>query len=590
MLRRFSAGATLLPAATQYAAALRRAQSSGSGGDKKDGDDDSGTVHGAKAWGIDGYEKGPVRAPVMPGDAPRYAKTGEAAFEMEGVEPHAMNQQQFQPGLSRNLGFGGFRQGEGKRYRHSPTGEGTPLSSQEAPTTGPHPSERVTMRRAGRKAGDPAADPRMSAFATSGSERRGGIPQRETDEDSGERFTFRTTGRTDADDAADSTARDAPAGSGAGQPPRDAGSEGAMPDSAGAEYPKSRDVFSERTVVLDRDYSGRAENRVITWWENIWWNYVKYLYTRDILVGKDRHGNYFTASWYFIRTRHEVRKCKRIDRKKRFQPYGALPTDCRLWEAWLRGWRNDPPTTEEEDAYRRRKKEKMGMHVVGDEEHENTIVRAMAHTRYATEYLQDLDDDQQYGSNLLMPTDQRSKEGDVAGEHDATWTAAFVRGDMFYNEEEMQNMRQSVANVMRDKEWQELEMKRQTRIKQPYPVKKPKGYASEGPIDPNTPDGDPMLHRWDGAGQFRTDGGVPMHQGIADLTTPELEKLRAECDALEDERVALRKELGLTNVSDWREGREPVDKGYDPFQPPPTTKRFKPQVWEEPWGVATGKW
>jgi hypothetical protein len=404
-----------------------------------------------------------------------------------------------------------------------------------------------------------------------------------SDGGSGESFAFRKPSAKKAGGAKQET----PAASGATKrraggdaPPKSVDDVENTPEGAAkAPYKKSVEAFKSERVILEDSFAGEAAAQKIVWWENIWWNYIKYLWTRDILVGKDRWGNRFTASWYFIRSRHEVRKCKRKDKRKAFQPYGALPTDDKLWEAWLRGWRNDPPTLEECEALRAKRARHMGVHKLDTEEVEDSLVRLLATTRPGSAFMNELDPDQKYANSVLLNTDQRANDKDVASEWEGTWTAGFIRGDQFYNEEETETMRTTMSHVYRDREWQTLEMKRQTRLrKAPHPIGKP----DEDTEDLTSPfaEGRPV-----GQDFARTDSHVPMHQGIADLTTPELEKLRMECDALEDERVALRKELGLMDLTDFREGRESIDQGFDPFQPPPTSGRWKPKCWQESWGV-----
>lgn len=353
----------------------------------------------------------------------------------------------------------------------------------------------------------------------------------------------------------------------------------AASDPGDGNYIRSRDAFASRRVELNESFTGSAEAREIQWWENVWYNYIRYFFTREYLVGKDRFGNRFVVRWYFQRNRHEERKVYRVDNNKKHQPYGALPTDSRLWEAWLRQWRHDAPTPEEEEWYRQRTREKMGVHCVGDEEVEDAVIRGFTQTKHAASVLQELDPDENYNS-FLENTDQRTKDNDPAKESDRTWTAAFVRGDLFYNEEEVETMRSTMSHLYRDRAWQRLEMKRQNKHRQQSTaVRKP----ADGCDDPHASDGEPINHVMQ-----RTDAHVPFGEGVPDLTTPELEKLRIECDALDEERVNLRKELGLTILGDMREGREPIDKGYAPFQPPPTSDRWKPRVWQESWGVGGG--
>lgn len=350
-------------------------------------------------------------------------------------------------------------------------------------------------------------------------------------------------------------------------------------------YKRSRDAFADRAIALKTSFAGAASARDVTYWENIYFNYIRYFWTREALVGKDRYGNRFTVRWYFLRERQEERRMYRVDKDKQHHPYGALPTDSRLWEAWMRKWRHDPPTNEEDEYQRRKVRENLGVHVVGDEEVEDATMRALAHTKQSSAMMKELDNNDEYGKKSIVNTDARAKENNPGQEHDSTWSTAVVRGDLFYNEEETEVLRNNLAHMFRDKEWQSLELKRQVRLrKQKKPVRKPDlpaGTSQDIPADIG--DGEAMDHQWD-----RTDSGVPFGNGVSELTTPELEKLRAECDALEEERIALRKELGLTDIGDFREGRPAVDKGYDPYQPPPTSTRWKPKCWSESWGVGGG--
>jgi hypothetical protein len=251
-----------------------------------------------------------------------------------------------------------------------------------------------------------------------------------------------------------------------------------------------------------------------------------------------------------------------------------------MWEAWMRQWRTDPPTPEEDDVYRANVLENMGVHALGDEEPEDAMVRCYAHTRNAPDVLMELDDEQKYNKFLNNTEDRDGATEPLENqENEKTWTAGFARGDIFYNEEETEVMRDGICSLMRDKEWQTLEMKRQVRLKkQKKPVRRPD-------VDDPYAEEDPIQHNWD-----RDDQGVPFGLGVADITTPELERLKAECDALEDERVKLKKELGLTDIGDIREGRPAVDRGYAPLQPSPTTQRWKPHCWGEAWGAGGAQW
>ncbi len=76
--------------------------------------------------------------------------------------------------------------------------------------------------------------------------------------------------------------------------------------------------------------------------------------------------------------------------------------------------------------------------------------------------------------------------------------------------------------------------------------------------------------------------------GVEQLTTPELQRLHIECDSLEEERHNLRKELGLTDIGDFRDGRAPIVQDKDPYATNPLSKRWKPKVWDEAWGFGGG--
>lgn len=415
-----------------------------------------------------------------------------------------------------------------------------------------------------------------------------------------------------------------------------------------AQYVKSVEAFGDRSVKLQHSFSGLADNRIIHWYERLYWNYLRYFFTQELLIGKDRFGNKFTVTWQFNKTRGEQRRMYRKDANKKHQPYGALSTDDRLWERWMRGHRADPPSVAEEEHYRSYKKAFFGAIVVEDEEVEDTLMRLMAHLNRAQSTFQELDEDQVYGdaNRATKPLRQTDRSPGMEAEarqrqKGATWTMGFVRGDLFYNEEETQVMRQELGHLFRNKEWQELEYKRQVRRNKQQPPhgmphtgsntkpnemypsgaagstdaeeaerrRQQNPYEDHEPIDPNTPDGAPMNHYWE-----RTDLGIPYDAAVPDLTTPALERLHIEADQLEDERLAWRKELGLTDLGDIREGRESVipgditaiqeqekkggresvnhwmktATGEGPFQPPPVSTRWKPKCWEEPWGTGGG--
>jgi len=357
-------------------------------------------------------------------------------------------------------------------------------------------------------------------------------------------------------------------------------------------YKTSIDAFGDGSVKLQHSFTGEADNRVILWWEELYWNWIRWWFTKEYLIAKDRYGNKFCTSWFFAKSREERRLCYRKDANKRHQPYGALPTDERQWERWIRGHRGDPPSVAEEEYLRSYKKQYLGPMVVGDEEVEDTMMRMIAHMNRSRMMMQELDEDGVYNDEDRVLQPYRKAESEPGKEHlkrnpkkaGATWTVGFVRGDLFYNEEEVQTMRTEMGHLFRNMEWQELEYKRHIRNnRQQWPVRKPK----DGITDPNDGDGEPFLHQWE-----RTDLGVPYHDAVPDLTTPELERLRIEADQLEDERLALRKELGLTDLGDIREGRPPIKKEHeDTFMPPPTSARWKPKTWEESWGTGGGnKW
>lgn len=352
-------------------------------------------------------------------------------------------------------------------------------------------------------------------------------------------------------------------------------------------YVKSTAAFGDASVKLQHSFTGLADNRVILWWEDIYWNWLRWFFTGEYLIAKDRYGNKFAVSWLYAKSREERRLAYRKDSNKKHLPYGALPTDERQWERWLRGHRGDPPSVAEEEYLRSYKKQYLGPMVVGDEEVEDTMMRMIAHMHRSQSMMKELDDNQVYTDQDRVLQPLRQAEANPGQEHaakekakGATWTMGFVQGNLFYNEEEAQAMRTEMGHVFRNMEWQELEYKRHIRSnKAQWPVRKP----AEGTTSPHDGDGDPFLHTWE-----RTDMAVPYHDGVSDLTTPELERLRIEADQLEDERLAIRKELGLTDLGDIREGRPPIKQEQDPYQPPPVNARWKPKTWEEGWGTGGG--
>lgn len=352
-------------------------------------------------------------------------------------------------------------------------------------------------------------------------------------------------------------------------------------------YVKSIDAFSDSSVKLQHSFTGLADNRIILWWEEIYWNWMRWFFTGEYLIAKDRYGNKFCASWFFAKTREERRLMYRKDANKKHLPYGSLPTDERQWERWLRTHRGDPPSVAEEEYLRSYKKQYLGAMVVGDEEVEDTMMRIIAHMHRSQNMMKELDEDQTYTDQDRVLQPLRKAEANPGEEHaakqkakGASWTMAFVQGNLFYNEEEAQVMRTEMGHIFRNMEWQELEYKRHARQSRPqWPVRKPK----EGTTDPNDAEEPALRHVWE-----RTDLNVPYHDAVPDLTTPELERLHIEADQLEDERLALRKELGLTDLGDIREGRPPIKKDGDPFAPPPVSARWKPKTWEEGWGTGGG--
>lgn len=354
-------------------------------------------------------------------------------------------------------------------------------------------------------------------------------------------------------------------------------------DTKGPSYVRSVDAFGDMSVRLQHTFAGLADNRVIQWWEYLYWNTLRYFFTQEVLIAKDRFGNKFTVTWQFIKSREEQRRMYRKDRNKRHQPYGALATDDRLWERWLRSHRGDPPSVAEEEHLRNTKKEYFGPMVLENEEVEDSLMRMMAHLSRSSQTFEELDEDQTYGDRHRRLKPMRSiarcpgesTDPTTRKESGATWTLGFVRGDRFYNEEETEVMRHELCHVFRNKEWQNLEYKRQVRVNH---AQHPRGKPGEG-----SEKGQPLKHYWQ-----RSDLGIPYHDAVPDLTTPELERLRIESDQLEDERLALRKELGLTDLGDIREGRGPIDTGHAPFQMPPVSARWKPKCWEEPWGTGSG--
>eukprot|EP00796_Vickermania_ingenoplastis_P007709 gene7709-5408_t len=396
-----------------------------------------------------------------------------------------------------------------------------------------------------------------------------------------------------------------------------------------SQYVRSVEAFGDKSVKLQHSFSGMADNRIIHWYERWYWNYLRYFFTQELLIAKDRFGNKFTVTWQFNKTRGEQRKMYRRDSNKMHLPYGSLSTDDRLWERWLRSHRADPPSVQEEEHYRDYKKTFFGPLVVEDEEVEDTLMRILAHLNRAQSTFQELDEDQVYGdahraTQPLRTTDRSpgieldNRQAEKRSrEKGATWTMGFVRGDLFYNEEETQVMREELGHLFRNKEWQELEYKRQVRKNKYQPphgmpniygeekgvgssrsgggdergmtAEELQGRAGGGreveAIDPNMPDGEPMRQYWE-----RTDLGIPYHDAVPDLTTPTLEKLRIEADQLEDQRLDLRKELGLTDLGGYsRRTRPHRPWGREgPFQPPPVSSRWKPKCWEEPWGTGGG--
>ena len=347
-------------------------------------------------------------------------------------------------------------------------------------------------------------------------------------------------------------------------------------------YKRSMKAFEGSQPKLTRSYVGSASNRVIGPWEDIYYNHIRYIWTGQWLIAKDRNGVRFFTRYNSLRPWNEDRLSFRPQKDRWHQPYGVFPNDHPLWSGWNRHHRAEPPSIKEEEYLRTFKKDYIGPHVIGNEEVEDAVVRQIV-SYHRADMLHEMNEKDEFGELIRKQRPQRSVENSPDEEmanrkSGTTWNVAFVKGEVFYNEQDTQNMRTELGHMYRQMEWQDLEYKRQIqKRKQPWPINKPKANGSPG---------EPMNESWE-----RMDGGIPHHDAVPDLTTPELERLRIESDQLEDERLATRKELGLTDLGDIRDGRDPIDKGYAPFQPRPSSETFAPKCWSESWGTGGGhKW
>jgi hypothetical protein len=370
-------------------------------------------------------------------------------------------------------------------------------------------------------------------------------------------------------------------------------------------YQRSIERFPQ-TGKSRMGHSGSAENRIIQTWENIWFNWIRRFFKHQYLIGKDRQGNRFFSEWSAMRPRHEIRMCIRLDKSLHHIPYGHDGDDCRHWYAWMRHHRGEPPTVAEEEFLRHSKKAYAGPVIHEHESFEDGIHRAIAQIPEMSGILDDRDFQTQDQDNMHRqvkpsrireqenpdPDDelgQRERElgqghsmaGGRSGKTKATWHQAFVRPDLFFNEEETEVMRFEIQNMFKQMEWQDLEYRRQVRRRNAQP---PHGLNEaifeHGDINPQQ-DAEPMQMHWD-----RLDLGIPYHDAVPDLTSPELERLRLEAEQLEEQRHAIRCELGLTDLGDIREGRPPIDKGDEPYRRP-VSKNYKPKVWDETWGQSS---
>eukprot|EP00760_Papus_ankaliazontas_P035271 PhM_4_TR7720/c0_g1_i1/m.56145 len=345
-------------------------------------------------------------------------------------------------------------------------------------------------------------------------------------------------------------------------------------------YVKSTDAYAHKRKVLSRKYAGETSKQYIKTWEDVFYNKIRFMYTHEKLIGKDRWGNRFFIRAHYVKKRGEERMCRRVDRSLAHQPYGALPVDDRLWERWMRGWRGAPPTPEESENFRRQRKRNMGPRTIGDEEGEDALMRNLAHLHAGAAYANELDPDQDT-NNFLNSQDKRTRDG----RPDSPWTMGFSKGDLFYNEEEVEVMRGNLEGTFRDKYWQALEMERHRLDEISKELKLNNGKPTTYPkLNEEDNEPQPFMER-----PVRPDRGQPYFEAKSELKTPELERLRLEVEHMEQDRHRVRKELGLTDISDEKEGREPADPGPTPFAPGQTSARWKPKCWHEPWGQGGGQ-
>jgi hypothetical protein len=355
----------------------------------------------------------------------------------------------------------------------------------------------------------------------------------------------------------------------------------------GPKYRRSVDVFADKSRWHTKEtFSGSADARIILWWEEIYYNWMRFFFTKEELIGKDRFGNRFVVRWEFYKKSEEYRACYRIDPKEKWHPYGGLISDDRAWEQWVRGRRGLPPTVAEEEYSKTERKRKLGPMVHEGEHLEDAAMRILRHMPLSGVQMPNIDV-QDRNQELPGPLDafaphRKGEKADPELElkqrdkfHKATWTEGFIRGDVFYNEEETEILRSEIGDVFRSMRWAELEYKRQTRqVKAQPPVKRP---------DPATGEPAPFLHYTP-----RTDSYIPHVDAVPDLTSPVLERLILESQQYEDERLATRKELFLMDLGDVREGRGAALKDHDLYRPPPPSTRWRPQTWEETWGSSSG--
>ena len=351
-------------------------------------------------------------------------------------------------------------------------------------------------------------------------------------------------------------------------------------------YQRSIERFPMKKKIT-KSYTGLAENRVIQLWENIWYNYVKYFFNGKTLIGKDRYGNRFFSQWNFTRSRQEARFCYRCEAHLKASPYGTDMLDDKLWVRWLKHHRGDPPTVAEEEFNRAFRKDYSGPIIHQNDEVEDALMRASAQVPEMGPFYGERDPEQEFDNNHRTMKPERMIQQDLNPGHEmserekggqgkarGTWHQGLVRPDLFYNEEETEAMKSEIHHMFRSMEWQELEYKRQVRMRK---AQKPHGLA-ENAFEDTDAKGEPMQQIWE-----RMDVGIPYHDAVPDLSSPELERLRLETEQLDDHRLAIRIELGLTDLGDIREGRPPIDKGEEPYRRP-LTKDYKPRVWDEAWG------